>query len=85
MEEFRWFKEGDEKMFCDICKSTIFRRHQNSKDHIGHFEKYHNTLLCASSALVSGAYLFKSPLLEWRNGIQSTAVCVGMLECSIVY
>ena len=38
---------------------------------IGHVEKYHNTLLCTSSALI-GAYLFKSPLLEWHNGIQST-------------
>ena len=23
---------------------------------IGHFEKYHNTLLCASSALIGGIY-----------------------------
>ena len=37
---------------------------------IGHFEKYHNNLLCASSALIGG-YLFKSSLL-------------GTLERSIV-
>ena len=50
LEEFRWLKEEDEKMYCDICKSTgktnpfttgcsnfqksALERHQNSKDHI---------------------------------------------------
>ena len=40
---------------------------------VGHFEKYHNTLmhkLSINRTLIE-AYLFKSPLLEWNNGIQS--------------
>ena len=48
---------------------------------ICHFEKYHNTILCESSALM-GRY-YSSPLCE--NGTMEFRVRVGTLERSIMF